>query len=343
MTRQLLILAVPCALLAQEPAVSLQRIEPDNVQKIKAEARSIAGAAQFVAVETVGAAVVKNAPYSADAVTETVQVLADGNKISRKNTVTQYRDSEGRTRREFEVQFMSQVGAPETSKSVMIDDPVGKVRYSLDLRNKVAMVMPGGGGMFNMAFSSMPAAAPLVGMNFSAAGSPAVSYARTARPAEAGGEGGSTTAFGHANSVTIVREGVVADRLEAAPTVAAVPALPTISPLHTTQPDNAKTENLGSRNIEGVEARGTRTTLTIPAGAVGNEREINIVSERWYSEQLKMIVMSRHSDPRFGDTTLTLTNLRLSEPPAPLFEVPADFTKQEPPAPTMMRMRKPQE
>ena len=240
---------------------------------------------------------------------------------------------------------MSQVGAPETSKSVMIDDPVAKLRYSLDLKNKVAMVMPGGGGMFNMAFSSMPSA-PLVGMNLNAAGAPAVSYARTARPAEAGGEGGSTSGgavYGHANSVTIVREGVVADRLEAAPTVAAIPALPTTSALRVTEPDHAKTENLGTRNVEGVEARGTRTTITLPAGAVGNEREINIVSERWYSEQLKMVVLSRHNDPRFGETTLTLTNLRLSEPPPGLFEVPADFTKQEPPAPTMMRMRKPQE
>src|SRR5579872_7151274 len=43
---------------------------------------------------------VKNAPYSAQAVTETTQRLVDGNRIARKTTASLYRDSEGRTRRE---------------------------------------------------------------------------------------------------------------------------------------------------------------------------------------------------------------------------------------------------
>ena len=45
--------------------------------------------------------VVKGAPYSAQAVTETTQVLPDGNRINRKNVSTIARDSEGRTRREL--------------------------------------------------------------------------------------------------------------------------------------------------------------------------------------------------------------------------------------------------
>lgn len=110
-----------------------------------------------------------------------------------------------------------------------------------------------------------------------------------------------------------------------------------VAAFRTAAPKDAKEEDLGSRNIEGVEAKGKRSTFTIPAGEVGNEREMNVVSERWYSEQLKTYVMTKHSDPRFGETTLRLTNVRLSEPPATLFDVPADFTVQEP----QMRMAAP--
>ena len=62
------------------------------------------------------------------------------------------------------------------------------------------------------------------------------------------------------------------------------------------------TEELGTRSIEGVVAEGTRSTITIPAGSIGNERPIEVVSERWYSSELHALVMSRHSDPRFGET-----------------------------------------
>src|SRR5690349_9030035 len=43
---------------------------------------------------------VKNAPYSAVEVTESTQLLADGNRIHRDVQVPVYRDSEGRVRRE---------------------------------------------------------------------------------------------------------------------------------------------------------------------------------------------------------------------------------------------------
>jgi hypothetical protein len=93
----------------------------------------------------------------------------------------------------------------------------------------------------------------------------------------------------------------------------------------------SRQEPLGKRIVEGVEAEGTRTTLTIAAGEIGNERPIDIVSERWYSPELRLVVMSRHNDPRFGETTYRLTRLTRGEPAASLFEVPADFTVQEPP------------
>ena len=78
--------------------------------------------------------------------------------------------------------------------------------------------------------------------------------------------------------------------------------------------------------MEGVEVEGTRIVNTIPAGAIGNERQIDIVFERWYSPELQVVVMSRNSDPRTGENVYRLTNIVRNEPPADLFKVPADYT-----------------
>jgi hypothetical protein len=89
---------------------------------------------------------------------------------------------------------------------------------------------------------------------------------------------------------------------------------------------DVKTEQLGKMYIEGVQAEGTRTTTTIPAGDIGNERPINIVDERWYSPDLQMTVMTKHSDPRAGETNFALKNINRSSPPPNLFEVPSGYT-----------------
>jgi hypothetical protein len=91
----------------------------------------------------------------------------------------------------------------------------------------------------------------------------------------------------------------------------------------------AQTEPLGTKEIEGVRAEGTRTTATIPAGAIGNLRPIEIVSERWYSSELGVVVYSRRSDPRFGETVYRLTNITRSEPDPSLFQVPADYRRED--------------
>jgi len=87
----------------------------------------------------------------------------------------------------------------------------------------------------------------------------------------------------------------------------------------------AKTEALGAATIEGLPAQGTRTTVTIASGAIGNEAPIQVVTERWYSADLQMVVLSRSSDPRSGEAVTRLTNVSRSEPAAALFQVPADF------------------
>ena len=86
-----------------------------------------------------------------------------------------------------------------------------------------------------------------------------------------------------------------------------------------------KNESLGTQTIEGVQAQGTRTTLTIPANTMGNEAPIQIVSERWYSADLQTVVLSKRSDPRSGETVTRLTNISRAEPAASVFQVPSDF------------------
>ena len=87
-----------------------------------------------------------------------------------------------------------------------------------------------------------------------------------------------------------------------------------------------KTESLGTQMINGVNAEGTRITRTIPAGRIGNDKPMQIVSERWFSPELQIVVKSTRSDPQFGTTTYTVTKIQKSEPAATLFTVPADYT-----------------
>ena len=85
------------------------------------------------------------------------------------------------------------------------------------------------------------------------------------------------------------------------------------------------TSAIGNRNFDGVPAQGTRTAWTIAAGRVGNKLPIEIVSERWYSPELNVVVLSRHADPRSGERIYRLENIVRDEPNPELFTVPADF------------------
>ena len=96
-----------------------------------------------------------------------------------------------------------------------------------------------------------------------------------------------------------------------------------------TSDPNVVTENLGTQTINGVSATGTRMTRTIPAGAEGNSLPIQIVHETWISDDLKVPVMVKHSDPRSGTSTTQLTNIVRAEPDASLFTVPSGYTVQK--------------
>jgi hypothetical protein len=85
------------------------------------------------------------------------------------------------------------------------------------------------------------------------------------------------------------------------------------------------TEDLGSQTMEGVAVTGKRTTRTIPAGEIGNEKPLIIVTEVWTSPDLQTVVYSKRSDPRVGEQTFQLTNIVRGEPDPSLFVVPSDF------------------
>ena len=90
-----------------------------------------------------------------------------------------------------------------------------------------------------------------------------------------------------------------------------------------------KKDDLGVQTINGINAQGTRYTRTILAGQIGNDKVIVIVSERWYSPDLQIVVKSTRTDPRLGQTTYTLTNLQRTEPATTLFAVPAGYTVED--------------
>jgi hypothetical protein len=94
---------------------------------------------------------------------------------------------------------------------------------------------------------------------------------------------------------------------------------------------DGKEEKLGTQTIEGVQAEGTRVTHTIAAGEIGNDRPLTTVTERWYSPELQVVVMSRTDDPQHGETTYRLSNIRRGEPDKSLFEIPAGYTVKEGP------------
>jgi hypothetical protein len=88
-------------------------------------------------------------------------------------------------------------------------------------------------------------------------------------------------------------------------------------------------EKLPAREVEGVTAEGTRTTRTIPAGAIGNERPIVMVTEEWRSNELQVLVLTTTLDPRTGESTYKLVNISRGEPGAGFFEVPAGYAVRE--------------
>jgi hypothetical protein len=114
------------------------------------------------------------------------------------------------------------------------------------------------------------------------------------------------------------------------------PAFAQAAPAIDAQRDKSQTshESLGTQTIEGILAEGRRTTTVYPVGAIGNDRPVTVVRESWMSPELKVVVLSKDSDPRNGESTTRLVNISRAEPDATLFQVPPDYEIVDPqPAP----------
>jgi len=203
-------------------------------------------------VEGVGSEeVVTGVPYTATAVIDSTQLLADGNRIENHRTERLARDGAGRTRRELQISTLGglQVVGPSV---VLIDDPVSQSEYTLDPSQHTARAT-------KIKTISLPAGP---------------------EPPHAAADAGRRQ---------VVRE------------------------------------NLGTQTIEGFLAEGTRVTSKIPAGLLGNQQPLSISVEIWFAPELRAVVLRKRSDPRSGESTYRLTDIRRAEADPSLFKIPPDF------------------
>lgn len=249
--------------------------------------------------------ITKGSPFSADAVTENIRMLADGNRIVQSSTSKLYRDAEGRYRRDDNKRQLGLPGANvEVPESIMIIDPTIGVRYTLDVKRKTYRESSVKGG-FELKRTIENDSMRL----------------KIEKQAESRAEQNEKRAE--------ARSEMAEQRARLGEQGRAVPARPVqkASPVTERGTPGASTteEDLGTRVIEGVNAEGKRSTVIIPAGSIGNDREITATYERWYSAELMMTVYSKHVDPRFGEQTYQLKNISRVEPSSSLFAPPADY------------------
>lgn len=271
----------------QEEASAKQSAE--RGETFKRQVRVVGKMKERVAVE---ARTTKGAPYSAEAVTESTQTLADGNRINQKATTRIYRDGEGRTRREQ----LNESGAVE---SIFIVDPGTGTSYVFEHGpNRIRERVTGTDSTETVS-----------------EGAPAI-------VAFKGNVGGNVFFENRIKARTTAEAEAAGKMRQAGPEKRAAG--------ERADEGQSVREDLGTTTIEGLAATGTRTTTTIPAGAIGNLQPIKIVSEEWFSPDLKILLLTKHNDPRSGETIYRLLNVVRAEPDRSLFSVPADETQEKP-------------
>ena len=287
---------------------------------------------------------VKNAPYSAELVSERTQTLGDGNQIVNKSSSMSYRDSAGRTRTEMR-------GADGEVRSVLINDPVEGVRYILRPRDKSATKIAAP-NVSAIAAREQARAAAGEARVAAAAARAAHAHARVAgeqariRIEELRKEG----KLGDGERVIIkqVERRGPADKehKDVNIRIAQVGAGPMLGaqlgPALESALNKRKTEtrDLGTREFNGVKATGTERSYEIPAGEIGNRLPIVVSTETWTSPELQVVVYQKRSDPRAGDSVLRLEDLKREEPAAALFTVPSDYTVKDPVSIARSRLEK---
>ena len=251
------------------------------------------------------AAPVTGAPYSATISNETTQTLEDGSHIVQTMNGNVARDSQGRTRQDAPLPAIGNLSATNAPHLVFIQDPVAQVSYTLDLTDKTAQKMTIPPSPSSGAMASGTAGAETAGPVFMMQ----LQNGQTTAPA-----GPMSPPPPAPNATVMMQKAIMID-------------------------DSAQvsTEDLGSETMQGVAVTGTRSTRTIPAGQIGNDAPISIVTEVWMSAELKTVVYSKRSDPRMGVQTFQLSNITRTEPDPSLFTVPTGFSIADGPRPIVYR------
>ena len=61
----------------------------------------------------------------------------------------------------------------------------------------------------------------------------------------------------------------------------------------------------------------------------GNDKPMQVVTEKWFSPELQTVILSKHTDPFIGEMTFRLVNIKIGEPAPALFKIPGDYTLTE--------------
>jgi hypothetical protein len=284
---------------------------------------------------------VRGQPYSATAVTETLQTLSDGNEITRRIEARIYRDSEGRTRREQTLDSVAKYTAVGSQpQMILIDDPVAGLALTLDPRTRTARKIPGARPLPQI--FAQPGERDWFGPAAKEAGTAepwmttkpkvAAKQDKPAKPDIKGTVGasaykGATSSSGQTSDLNPKEHRLRSQEDQRARTQAEedLRRIRIQAEVDRLSSGRRRVESLGRQVIEGIEAEGTRSTITIPAGEIGNRLPIEITDERWYSPELQILIVTKHHDPRSGDSTYRLTDINRSEPDRSLFEAPPDY------------------
>jgi hypothetical protein len=227
-------------------------------------------------------------PFSAMAISQSEQIYLDGTRVTHAVTMMEYRDMEGRTREE-------PAEPPASVKQIMIRDRVAGVRYSLNIAAKTAT---------KTAIAGV-SALPIVQAPLGIAGSPS--------GRGRGGRSGGAPPDSAEVQDYVQRLAQIQD------------AVQKLSQSARKNPNDI-VEDLGTMFLNGVMARGTRTTTVVPVGAIGNDREFRSIEERWFSDDLNLLIRSVSTDPRFGTTTYERKNVSRQTPDPSLFQVPPGYS-----------------
>lgn len=261
---------------------------------------------------------IKNAPFSAEVINETMQKLADGNSISHKLSSMSFRDSRGRTRME------TRNSKGEVIK-IMIVDPVNGL-ISLDPKLKTATRVPeriefaGGkqpaGGIREINIrTEAKAAGEMIEVKTAVGEDKNIVLKNVGRIEGHAGEGKFKTLTVDVNGPesgtaigNMVSDGALLRLFS-----------------DSKWASKKQTKSLGNKEMEGVKVEGKLTSYEIPPGEIGNEQAIVVSDEVWIASDLQIVVYSKHSDPRAGDRIYRLTNLKREEVPNSQFVIPSDY------------------